>query len=203
MPRTYDSTRRTKQAAQTRAEVLDAAIELFGEQGWAGTTLAAVAERAGVAVETIYKTFGSKKDLLRAAMDVAIVGDAEEIPLAERPEYQRMREGTLEQRAKNGMAMTATIHERSAGVWRAIIEAAASDKEIDEARRQLEAGRRTEVANSFHAILERPLDTATLDIVWAMLSPEVYLRLTEDAGLSRRQYERRMHDALLRIVTSQ
>src|SRR3954454_8439676 len=135
MARTYDSTRRTKQAAQTRAEVLDAAIELFGEHGWAGTTLAAVADRAGVAVETIYKTFGSKKNLLRAAMDVAIVGDVEEIPLAERPVYQRIGHGTVEERAKAGIAMTSEVHERSARVWQALLEASASDPDIDEARR--------------------------------------------------------------------
>ena len=51
--RTYNSSRRTRQAAQTRAEVLAAAAELFNTPGWAGTTLAAVAAAAGFAVETI------------------------------------------------------------------------------------------------------------------------------------------------------
>ncbi len=62
--RSYNSSRRTLQAAQTRDEVLRAATELFRETGWAGTTLAAIAERAGVSVETVYKGFGSKKGLL-------------------------------------------------------------------------------------------------------------------------------------------
>src|SRR5690554_2448277 len=85
--RPYNSTRRARQAAQTRADVLAAAMALFAEQGWAGTTLAAIADEAGVSVETIYNGFGSKKALLREAFDVAVVGDAEPIPLAERPEF--------------------------------------------------------------------------------------------------------------------
>src|SRR5262245_26382925 len=91
--RTYDSRRRSRQAAQTREESLTAAIELFSESGWAGTTLAAIAERAGVAVETIYAGFGSKKGLLRVALDVAIAGDTAEIPVADRPEALRVGEG--------------------------------------------------------------------------------------------------------------
>src|SRR5215813_2309798 len=96
--RSYNSTRRTRQAAQTRAEILTAAIELFGEHGWAGTTLAAIAERADVAVETIYSGFRSKKGLLRAALDVAVVGDTEAIPFSERPEAKALAEGTRDQR---------------------------------------------------------------------------------------------------------
>ena len=68
--RSYNSSRRSLQAAQTRDEVIRAAMARFSATGWAGTTLAAIAEEAGVSVETIYNGFGSKKGLLRAAMDV-------------------------------------------------------------------------------------------------------------------------------------
>ena len=128
--RTYNSTRRSRQAAQTREEIVTAAIELFGETGWAGTTLAAIAKRAGVAVETIYSGFGSKKGLLRAAMDVAVVGDVEEIPLADRPESLRLGDGPLDQRRRAAAALIADIHERSIGVWRALVEATASGTDI-------------------------------------------------------------------------
>ena len=200
MARTYDSTRRAKQAAQTRQEVVDAAIACFTELGWAGTTIATVAERAGVSAETIYKSFGSKKQLLRAAMDASIVGDVEEVPLAERPEYQRLRQGTFEERAKAGVALTRTIHERSAHVWRAVVEAATSDPEMDASKRELEANRRIEVARSIELITGEVPDTATLDIASVLLSPEAYLKFTEDGGLTARQYEKRLHHALLRIV---
>ena len=75
-----------------------------------GTTLAAIAERAGVSVETVYKGFGSKKGLLRAAIDVAVVGDAEPIPFVERPEAHAFGEGPLEQRMAATATVTAAIH---------------------------------------------------------------------------------------------
>src|SRR3954467_10409805 len=121
--RAYDSSRRTRQAAQTRDEVLRAGTACFAETGWAGTTLADIAQAAGVSVETIYKGFGSKKGLLRAAMEVGVVGDAEPIPYAERPEFRALGEGSREERIVRGCALVATIHERSAGVWQAIVEA--------------------------------------------------------------------------------
>ena len=57
--RPYSSKRRAQQAAQTRQDVVDAAVGLFTTAGWTGTTLAALAGRAGVAVETVYAGFGS------------------------------------------------------------------------------------------------------------------------------------------------
>src|SRR5688572_11562629 len=122
--RSYNSSRRALQAAQTRHDVLHAAMALFPETGWAGTTLAAIAERAGVSVGTIYNGFGSKKGLLRATMDAAVVGDTEPIPFVERPEHLRLAEGTFEERIAHGAAVVAATHERSAGVWQAIVEAA-------------------------------------------------------------------------------
>src|SRR5690349_24448195 len=82
--RRYSSSLRARQAADTKAQVLSAAAELFEESGWSGTTVAAIAKRAGVAVETVYSGFGSKKHLLRAVLDFAVVGDAEPVPLVER-----------------------------------------------------------------------------------------------------------------------
>ena len=78
----YDNSQRAVAAASTRAQVLAAAHELFLSQGFAATTIRTVAESAGVSQETIYKSFGSKAALLKAVYDVALVGDAEEVPLA-------------------------------------------------------------------------------------------------------------------------
>ena len=55
----YHSPLRERQAAQTRQAILDAALALFAEQGWAATTLPAIAGRAGISVDTIYATFGT------------------------------------------------------------------------------------------------------------------------------------------------
>src|SRR4051812_46687830 len=66
--RQYSSALRARQAADTKAQVLAAAAELFEETGWSGTTVAAIAKRAGVAVETVYSGVGSKKQVLRAVL---------------------------------------------------------------------------------------------------------------------------------------
>src|SRR5262249_29417353 len=83
--RAYHSEARAQQAAQTRSDVLAAATRLFAETGWPGTGMRDVARAAGVSVETVYAHFRSKSELLIAVHDVTIVGDAETVPLRDRP----------------------------------------------------------------------------------------------------------------------
>ena len=73
--RKYHSPLREDQARQTRRRVLEAAFRLFVDRGYAGTTIAAVAEAAGVSPETIYLSVGSKRSLLEGAIEMAIAGD--------------------------------------------------------------------------------------------------------------------------------
>src|SRR6478736_6174244 len=112
--RRYSSGLRQQQARQTREQVLAAAAALFEESGWAGTTVAAIATRAGVAVETVYSGFGSKKQVLRAVVDFAVVGDAEPVPLVERPVFATLAEGELDTRVTAGIDMLADIQVRLA-----------------------------------------------------------------------------------------
>jgi AcrR family transcriptional regulator len=97
--RPYDSTRRQEQARQTRAAILDAAGTLFRKRGYARTTVAAVAEAAAVSVETVYKAFGNKAQLLKGVFDVAIVGDHAPVPMLQRDLVQRI-EATPDPRRK-------------------------------------------------------------------------------------------------------
>ncbi|MFT4088837.1 MAG: helix-turn-helix domain-containing protein [Gordonia sp. (in: high G+C Gram-positive bacteria)] len=82
--RAYDGSRRQAAARDTQRAILDAAAELFVDPGYAGARLSDVARRADVAVPTVTAHFGSKKGLLSAVLDVAIAGDDEPIPMAER-----------------------------------------------------------------------------------------------------------------------
>ncbi len=198
--RRYRSTRRQNQAEHTRADVLAAAVRMFVTHGWAGSTISAIAKEADVAVETVYSGFGSKKGLLRAAMDVAVVGDAEPIPFVDRPEAAAMGEGDLDSRLAAGARVTADVHERSVGVWQAIQQAAGGDPEIDGWRSELEAGRRLEVGRSLETITGRAVDNITADLAWVILGPEAYLSLTRDRGLDRAAYEAYIIDALRRLL---
>jgi AcrR family transcriptional regulator len=74
--RRYNATRRQAQGAQTRQDILTAAHQLFLERGYAGTTLAAIAQAAGVVVKTIYRAYGSKAELFKAVVRAAVAGGA-------------------------------------------------------------------------------------------------------------------------------
>jgi AcrR family transcriptional regulator len=198
--RAYSSHRRAEQAARTRADVLAAAVELFGEAGWARTTINAVANRARVSAETVYKTFGSKRNLLKAAIDFAIVGDDEAIAFADRPEFQTSAvTGSFEERLRAGFELTADAHERTAGVWRAIVEAAASDPEIDAARVEIERARLSDSRRFMELALGGPADESRLAAAWILSGPDAYGKLTGELGLDRTGYVTTMVNAFLGI----
>ena len=80
----YNSPRRREQAAATRREILDAAQRLFEQQGYAATTMAAIATEAGVALKTVYVAFETKSGVLRALWNLLLRGDEDDVPVAER-----------------------------------------------------------------------------------------------------------------------
>jgi AcrR family transcriptional regulator len=90
--RPYDASRRRARADARRQDVVRAARELFERDGFRSTTIAAVAERAGVSPESIYKGFGSKATLAKAVFDVAVAGDDEPVPVAQRPAAAAVRD---------------------------------------------------------------------------------------------------------------
>ncbi|MGA8993582.1 MAG: helix-turn-helix domain-containing protein, partial [Nocardioidaceae bacterium] len=138
--REYRSPLRQGQAAQTRRAVLDAATRQFGEHGWAGTSMRAVAEDAGVSVETVYAAIGPKAELLRQAIDVAIVGDDEPVALDQRPEFATTAVGDLPTRIEAGAALITAAHERTVGVLRALREGAAGDAALAQRLAQAREG---------------------------------------------------------------
>ena len=88
--------KRSKQTLQTRRErskvthwrIVKAAYEAFCAQGYPGTTIANVAERAGVAVQTVYFVFHTKAELLSRAIAYAVAGESDPRPPAEQPFYR-------------------------------------------------------------------------------------------------------------------
>jgi AcrR family transcriptional regulator len=197
--RTYSSNRRAAQAAQTRVDVVAAAVDCFRANGWSGTTMNAVAEKAGVSVETVYAGFKNKKALLRAACEYAVVGDSDPVAYIDRPQTQLLREGTFESRARLGMHIQWTVHDRVAGVWMALVEAAASDPEIEEWRVAFEAARKSDISRSLEMIFEREIDEATLDLITALYSSEVFVQLRE-RGWSQEQYENEIYEATRLLI---
>jgi AcrR family transcriptional regulator len=90
--RSYDASGRRAQARARRLAVVLAARDLFERDGYRPTTIAAIAARADVSAESVYKGFGTKAALAKAVFDLALAGDDEPVPVAERPAMQAMRE---------------------------------------------------------------------------------------------------------------
>jgi AcrR family transcriptional regulator len=90
--RSYDASRRREQARARRLQVVLAARDLFERDGFRLTTITAIAARAGVSPESIYKGFGSKAAIAKAVFDIVIAGDDEPVPVADRPAIQAVRD---------------------------------------------------------------------------------------------------------------
>src|SRR5580704_3687009 len=86
--RRYDASKRRQAAARTRQLILDAALELFTGQGYTATPMTTIAQRAGVALDTVYASVGRKPELVRLLIETAISGTDQAIP-AEQRDYVR------------------------------------------------------------------------------------------------------------------
>jgi AcrR family transcriptional regulator len=180
----YHSPLRERQAAATRQAIVDAAITLFRDHGWAATTLPMIAGVAGTAVDTIYSTFGTKSGLLMAAIEVAIVGDDEEAAMVDRPDFAQLGQGNRTQRLRAGVHFTVGVYQRSLPILKALQEAAASDEAAQARLSQYDNDRRDVTAAGLTLILGHEAPTTVVDAIWALVSPEVYSYLTDGRGWS-------------------
>lgn len=185
--RRYTSKRRALQSEQTRSEIVAAATALFAERGWRRTTIAGIAEAAGVAIDTVYASFGSKAAVLAAAKDAAKSGGEDHIPMFDRPAYRGLADGTREQRLALAAQLIAEVNERTAPLDAAWREAAASDPAVAAKLAEREAGRRDDLAFGLTRALGQPPGGSVLTGLWAVTSPEVYAKLT-GAGWDRDTY---------------
>lgn len=180
--------------------MVQAAHELFVAKGWAATGMREVAADAGVAVETVYSHFSSKRGLLRAVADAAAVGDDAPLALAERPEFLAMGHGRRPERVRAAARVVTTVALRTAAVAKLLRQAAPGDDEIAEMLQSTRDRQRRDVATALELILGRPPTGAERDGVWAIVSPEVYLLLVEESGWAPEQYEAWVATTLERVI---
>ncbi len=157
---------------------------LFSERGWSATTLPMIATEAGVSVDTIYSTFGTKSALMMAVVDVAIVGNDEDEAMVDRPEFALFAKGRRMERLRTGVRFTVGVYQRSVPILKALQEAAASDDAARARLAQYDADRRDVTAAGLTLILGDEPPEVVVDAVWALASPEVYTYLTEGRGWS-------------------
>ncbi|MFC4783609.1 TetR/AcrR family transcriptional regulator [Nocardioides sp. MAHUQ-72] len=187
--RPYRSTRRREQAAQTRASVLAAATSLFADRGWSATGMRDIAGAAGVAVETVYASFGSKPELLLTAIDVGVVGDAEPLPLSQRPEFAALGVGGFADRISAAARLLAGFNQRTWGLRRALTEAAGSVPELAAKLHELETRRRDNIRQGVEMVVGRPVDDDVLDGLWVVMGADAFHLLTQVGRRSVGDYE--------------
>jgi AcrR family transcriptional regulator len=179
--RRYQSPRRAEQAAATRRAILAAAGALFVSGGYVGTTVAEIAQRAGVALDTIYATVGRKPALMRALVEAAISGTDHAVAAEEREYVQRTVEAPTarEKFAAYSQGLVA-IHGRLAPIFLSLRTAAAVDAdcaalwtEISERR----AANMLRFAADLRGTGELRTDLGdreVADIIWAMNAAEYF-----------------------------
>jgi AcrR family transcriptional regulator len=176
--------------------VLAAAATLFATRGWSATGMRDVAREAGVSVETVYSNFRGKTELLMAAIDVGVVGDAAPVPLAQRPEFADLSVGSFTERVASAARLITGINRRICGLRRALGEAAASEPALAAKLVEAENRRRINTRQGFESITGRAAGDDELDGLWAITGVDVFHLLTEMAGWSVARYEKWMADML-------
>ena len=194
--RRYDSPRRREQAAATRRGILQAAQRLFERDGYAATTMAAIAAEAGVALKTVYVAFETKSGLLRALWHLLLRGDEADVPVADRAWYQEVvdepdPERQLRLNARNARA----VKERAAALMRVIRDSAPADPDIaslwDRIQSDFYDNQRSIVkALGSKKALARGLDvTRATDILWTLNHPDTWQLLVRERGWTPEQWE--------------
>ncbi len=203
--RRYDATARREAAARTRAAVLDAARELFTERGYLATSMAAIAERAGVALDTVYASVGRKPELARLLIESAISDTDEATPPEERDYVRAIR---VAPNAESKIAVyaeaVAAIAPRMAVVLGIIQQAAHAEPELaamwTEIAERRAANMRHFVAD-LAAVSELRLATdEAADIVWATNAAEMYQLLVGQRGWSVQRYQDFLADTWRRLL---
>ena len=202
--RSYHSPRRQEQARLTRRAILDAALPLFVERGYAGTSLTDIAQAAGVALKTVQAIFGTKAKLLSALWDVTVVGDDAAIPVAERAWFREMMEEPDARRQLELGARIATRMKHRVGALTEVIRRAVpADPEIGELWQRFQdqfLENQTMMAESLAAkrALREGLEVAeAAEMLWTLNHPSVYYLLVHERGWSEERYERWLADAFV------
>jgi AcrR family transcriptional regulator len=204
--REYHSPRRQEQARRTRERIIAAACDRFLASGYTAATMRGIANAAGVAVQTVELVFGTKRELLKAVIDVAIAGDGQPVPVLQRA--WAMAESTAEVTEFLAIAGRAVriVADRVAGLLAVVDEAASTDHEIAALARQLDAQRATTAARIVTGIIERaPLRTGlrhedAVDTIWLLMDPVVFRRLTRDRGWSPGHFQHWFTDSIHRLL---
>lgn len=195
--RRYNSPRRREQAAATRRQILEAARRLFEQQGYAATSMTAIAAEARISLKTVYLAFGTKSGLLRALWHLLLRGDEEDVPVDARPWFRAvLEEPDPERQLRLNVRNAKHVRARIGPLLEVIREAAAQDSEIDTLWSRIQTefyDNQRSIIEALHRkrALKRGLNVSlATDILWTLNHPNVYRLLVSDRGWTPDQHEK-------------
>jgi AcrR family transcriptional regulator len=203
--RSYQSPARAESAEATRARIRAAASRLFVERGYVATTMKAVAAAAGVGERTLYDAFPAKSALFQHALDVAVVGDEQPVPVAKRPAILALRSQTDPVAALTHLVdYTTDLLERAGDLIMVSVQAAGADPDM---RATADAG--AQATLRVHLELAQQLDDrgalraglspdSAADIAYALASPHVHQLLRRHRSWTAQQYRDWLRGAVIR-----
>ena len=203
--RRYDSSGRLRAAQRTRARVLDVARERFLANGYAATTVAAIAAAADVSVETVYKSYGGKAGLVRALRDEALLG-AGPVPAEQRSDRQAALASDPREIIGGWARLTSEVMPRVAPILLLVRAAAGADDEMAGVRRETEDGRLERMTHNARYLVDGGhvrdgLDLERVrDVLFAFSSPELYELLVLRQRWSTEDYSRFVADGIAAAV---
>jgi AcrR family transcriptional regulator len=205
--RPYRSRLRAEQAAQTRLRILDASGDLFAKRGYVATTVDAVAARAGVAVDTVYAIFGTKKGMLSALIDLRVTGSSEGSDVLAGEGSRALRNVSNQRQMLAGFAADIVPRiERVRPIDDVMQSAGAIDPEIAELRARMQQNRFSKLKTfiewlAANGALRQDMDVdEAATIAWTLTSPEVNRLVRDVRGWSSQRYQEWLSATLVRVL---
>lgn len=196
---------RRAKARTTRRAVIDAAAALFIEHGYLTTSVLAVADAAGVSRATVFNSVGGKLQLLRAAYDIATVGDDEPVPLPQRPEAVAVIEEPHQGRkVQLYAAMITAVSGRLAPIYEVFRSVAGVDADVRAEWTDIQHERLDGARGFVRLLLDKgPLrrgltDEIAGDIVWTLIDASLYHRLVIERGWTEQRFQNWLAAAMQR-----
>jgi len=203
--RPYQLALRAAQAESTRERIIAAASRLFVERGYASTSIEEIAAAAGVSRATVFTSVGGKPALLKTALDVAIVGDAEPENLPDRPRSVTIR---AERDPRKYLTLYAGLVTemggRLAGIYEAVRGAAGADPDARALWKSHLDQRRKGAAHVIADVvgkgrLRAGMDRETAaDIVWLLNDAGLYHLLVLHRGWTPDRYQAWLGETMIR-----
>ncbi len=199
--RAYNTGLRQEQASATRRRILEAARHLFAAQGYATVTMRDVAAEAGVAVQTVYFTFGTKLNLAKGIVESAL----EEIGRDQQAFIQQAEANLTPEVVLHTVAAIARhVYERYADVFLFLREA--GDPRLAAEATRFDSFRMVGQEPAIQALaqlggLRHTLDQGqAADLLWAISSPELYALMVHRRGWDPEQWQQMLGDTLVRVL---